>query len=170
MYIMKKRFLQIFLAATMAFSLFSATAGAATPAETTETPVNGVVVSETVEYLPDGNSVVITVVDETPVTPYGTVFTKTGSKYYNLRNKDGKILWTFTVKGTFSVGVSATCTATSHSINIVDTAWQNESASTSRSGNKAKGYAKFIRKVLFVTVETREANVTLTCDNNGNLS
>ena len=169
---MKKRFLQIFLAAAMAFSVFSATASAAAPAETTETPVNGVVVSETVEYFPDGSSVVITVVDETPITPYGTVFTKTGSKYYNARNKDGEILWTFTVKGTFSVntGVSATCTATSHTVNIVNTAWENETASTSRSGNKAMGYAKFIRKVLFVTVETREANVTLTCDNNGNLS
>ena len=101
-----------------------------------------------------------------------TTYTKTGSKYYILRNKNGAELWRFTVHGTFSVnsGVSSTCTGVSHSISITEDAWQNESASTSRSGNQAIGDATFIKKLLFITVETKGCHVVLTCDSNGNLS
>lgn len=168
---MKRSLFQTIFAIALTFCLFGTSVMAATP-NTTVQSENGTVVSETVEYFSDGSSCVTTVIDETPITPYATTFTKTGSKVYTLRNKNGDILWKFTVKGTFSVnsGVSATCTASSYSINIVDTAWENESASASRSGNKAIGKATFVRKVLFVTIESKSCTVTLTCDSNGNLS
>ena len=161
-----KRFSIILLTAMMVIGIIPKSVNAAT----IETPV-GTVVSETVEYLPDGSSIITTVIDETVPTRAAT-YTKTGSKVQSQVNSSGDIMWQFTVRGTFSVnpGVSATCTAVSHSVNIVNDAWENESASSWRSSNKACGTATCVRKVLFITVETREANVTLTCDSNGNLS
>ena len=169
---MKRSLFQTIFAIALTFCLFGTSVMAAAPKSTVVNSNDGIIVSETVEYLPDGSSYVTTVIDETPITPYATTFTKTGSKVYSARNSDGVIMWQFTVKGTFSVnsGVSATCTASSHSINIVEDAWQNKSASTSRSGNKAIGKATFIKKLLFVTVDTKDIQVTLTCDSNGNLS
>lgn len=169
---MKRRLFQAILALAMTLGIISTNVCASTLAKTTVASTNGVVVNETIEYLPDGSSVVITVIDETSIMPLATTFTKTGSKVYSARNPDGVIMWQFTVHGTFSVnsGVSATCTAASHSINIVEDAWQNQSASTSRSGNKAIGNATFIKKLLFITVDTKDIQVTLTCDSNGNLS
>ncbi len=169
---MKRHLFQTIFAIALTFCVFGTSTMAATPNTTTVKSGDGIIVSETVEYFSDGSSCVTTVIDETPITPYATTFSKTGSKVYTLRNKDGDILWQFTVHGTFSVnsGVSATCTAASYSINIVDTAWENDSASASRSSNKAIGNATFVRKVLFVTIETKSCTVTLTCDSNGNLS
>ena len=169
---MKRRLFQTILALAMTLGMIGTNVFASTLAETADTSADGVIVNETIEYLPDGSSIVITVIDETSIMPLATTFTKTGSKVYSARNPDGVIMWQFTVHGTFSVnsGVSATCTAASHSINIVEDAWQNQSASTSRSGNKAIGNATFIKKLLFITVDTKDIQVTLTCDSNGNLS
>lgn len=138
----------------------------------TDNAINGNVISESTEYFLDGSSATIIVTEETDLLTRAATYTKTGSKYYILRNKDGNELWRFTVHGTFSVnpGVSSTCTAVSHSISITEDAWQNDTASSYRSGNQAIGDATFIRKLLFITVETRSCHVVLNCDANGNLS
>ncbi|GEM_PF-479507 len=169
---MKRRLFQTILSFTLIFCVVGANVSAATLAENTNASQNGTVIKETIEYLSNGDYIVTTIVDETPITPYATTFTKTGSKTHTRRNADGDILFQFTIHGTFSVnsGVSATCTAASYSINIVEDAWQNETASASRSANKAIGDAKFIRKLLFVTVDSATIQVILTCDSNGNLS
>lgn len=133
----------------------------------------GNIVSQSTETLSDGYCVEIIVTDNSPtITTRATTTTKTGSKYYIMRNKDGKELWRFTVHGTFSVtsGVKAVCTKATYSIKITDTAWEKESASVKNSGSQAIGDATFIRKLLFVTVETKSCHVVLNCDKNGNLS
>ncbi len=81
-------------------------------------------------------------------------------------------LFSFTVHGTFSVnsGVSASCTKSSYSYSITNKAWELKSASATRSGNKAIANAEFIKKLVFVTVDTFDANIVLACDSNGNLS
>lgn len=135
--------------------------------------LEGNIVSQSMEMLTDGNYAEIIVTDNSPaITTHATTTTKTGSKAYVLRNKDGKELWRFTVHGTFSVtsGVKATCTNVTYSIKITDTAWEKESASVSKSGSQALGDATFIRKLLFITVETKSCHVVLNCDKNGNLS
>lgn len=68
------------------------------------------------------------------------------------------------------IKISQVDNSVSHSYKISDSAWQYDSGSSHKYGNRAIGNGKFIRKILFVTVETRECEVTLTCDNNGNLS
>lgn len=142
-------------------------------AEETNSAIQGKIISQTVERLEDGTTITTTLYDTTDaITTRASSYTKSGTKTRTMTNDKGEELWKFTLNGTFSVnsGVSATCTSASHSFKITNTAWQNETATSSKSGNKATGYGKFIRKILFITVETREANLTITCDKNGNLS
>ncbi len=166
-----KKIIAFLISTVMIVTMFSSTIFTVN-AEENNPLADGIIVSETTEYLSDGTSITTIVMDTTNITTYGTTYTKTGSAAKIARNDKGQELWRITVNGTFSVnaGVSATCTKVSHSYTITDTAWQNESISSSKSANIASATGKFIRKVLFVTVETREATATLTCDKNGNLS
>lgn len=166
---MKRRVSLLLAVSLLLCSLISFTAAADAR---TEEEIRGTVLSETVEYFADGSSVTIIVAEETSITPYGSVYTKTGSKYYIMRNSNGQELWRFTVHGTFSVneGVSATCTKASYTISITEKGWENESASAYASGNQAIGDATFIKKVLFIKTDTRSCHVVLSCDKNGVLS
>ena len=131
------------------------------------------VVSENIEYFPDGTSMTITILEEkNPLTTRATSYSKTGSKNYTLKNSSGGVLWTFTLKGTFTVntGSSATCTSTSYSTSNLASGWELDSASTYASSNKAIGDATFKHKTLFITTDTKSCHVVLTCDANGNLS
>ena len=131
------------------------------------------IISETVEYYPDGSSAVITVAERIyEIGERATSYTKTGSKTYTARNSSGDVLWKFTVHGTFSVnsGVSATCTSTSYSTSNIASGWSLKSGSSYASSNKAIGDGTFEHKVLFIVTETKSCHVVLTCDANGNLS
>lgn len=130
------------------------------------------IVSETTEYFEDGSYITVIVTEASGSKTRATTYTQLGSKAYIGYNKDKEEMWRFTIHGTFSVneGVSATCTAVYYTINITNDAWENKSASVSRSDNQAIGDATFIRKLLGITVETRDCHVVLTCDEYGNLS
>lgn len=106
------------------------------------------------------------------VSPFSNTYEKSGKKTYTAKNADKETLFSFTIHGTFSVnsGVSASCTKSSYSHSITNNAWELKTATAKRSGNKAIGDGEFVKKLLFVTVETFNANVVLTCDSNGNLS
>lgn len=133
---------------------------------------NEQIISETVEMLEDGYYVKTIVAEGNPTKATRATTTKSGSKAFVLYNNSDVELARFTVKGTFSVnnGVSATCTASSYTTSISNNAWSVKSASATKSGNQAIGDVVFIKKVLFITTNTREAHVVLTCDKNGNLS
>ena len=129
------------------------------------------IISETTNYFEDGSFITI-LVSEGPITLSRTaMYSKSGSKHFVFYDKDKVELWRFTVHGTFTVNpnISATCIEDSYDI-ISDSAWQNESVSTYHSGNQAIGDAVFIEKYLFITIDTVNCNVVLSCDNNGNLS
>lgn len=106
------------------------------------------------------------------VVPLANTFEKSGSKTYTAKNADKKTLFTFTVHGTFSVnkGVSASCKKATCSYSIADSAWEKKSMSAACSGNKAIGNGEFIKKLLFITVDSLSPRVVLNCNNNGNLS
>lgn len=130
------------------------------------------IISETTEYFEDGSSVTIIVSEESTALTRASAYSKSGSKHYVFFDQDKVELWRFTVHGTFTVnpGISATCTEDSYSIDISDNAWKNESASIYHSGNQAIGDAVFIEKLLFITIDTINCNVVLSCDSDGNLS
>ena len=131
------------------------------------------VIRRTVEYFSDGTVMETVITEEASVnTARATQYTKSGTKSNTLKNADGDVLWSFTLRGQFDVveGVSSVCTLAKHSYNIYDNSWSLDSASTSKSANKAIGNATFKKKVLFVTTDTKSFTLTLTCDKYGNLS
>lgn len=67
-------------------------------------------------------------------------------------------------------GKNTVCIDSSYAINITSSSWENSSASSYCSGNQAIGDATFKEKVLFVTMDTRDCHVILSCDKSGNLS
>lgn len=132
---------------------------------------DSILICRTIEYFEDGSSIEISVYEE-PATMRASDYMKSGSKVYRARNIYGDIMYTFTVKGVFSVdeGVAATCTSASYSTSIIESAWTCSSASATNSGNRAiaNGTFKLIRSG--ITEETDNVQVVLTCDDLGNLS
>ena len=130
------------------------------------------VVSETVEYFDDGSYIVTTVTEETAAGIARAGYTKTGSKTVTGYANDNTVAWSFTVTGTFVVneGVVSACNTARYSHTIVNSAWSLQSGNAAKTGNQAVGSATFIRKLLGVTVETRNISCTVTCDKYGVIS
>ena len=164
-----KRFLSIAMILALMCSIFCFSVNAEPQISHATYPADEQLISQTMEQQADGSYILITVSQKVVST---RSYRTSGTKTYSGINKDGVVMWQFMVHGsfTFSPGVNSTCTSVSHSYKISDSAWQYDSGSSHKYGNRAIGNGKFIRKILFVTVETRECEVTLTCDNNGNLS
>lgn len=129
-----------------------------------------ILVSETVEYLEDGSSIITSVYEEL-VQTRSNLYDKAGSKVYRYRNADGVVLWTLTVSGEFRVieGASVTCTSASCSTAIYNDAWSCTRKSASPSGNQAVANGVFEMRVLGIVISTENVNVTLSCDPYGNL-
>lgn len=115
----------------------------------------------------DGSYITIEIISmDTRVTN-----TKTGSKIYRLRNDDGEELWNATLQGTFSyTGSSATCTASSVSVSIINDNWYTVSKSASKSGASATGTVTMGKKWLGITVNKEAVNMSLTRSASGTLS
>ncbi len=164
-----KKFLSLFSCTVLV--LFSAISAGAESQNANQS--NSVIVSESIEYYPDGSSAIITVSESVDlVSSYAAAYAKSGTKTYRMRNKDGEILWKFIVSGTFTVnpGVSATCTKTSYSKSDLASGWDLKSGSSYASGNQAIGDGTFQHKTLFIVTDTKSCHVVLSCDKNGNLS
>jgi len=94
---------------------------------------------------------------------------KTATKSYSCLS-NGKVLWSFTLKATFTYnGSSAQCTVATCYYNINDKAW-SLSTSTSRSGSKAFGSVTAKEKYLGVTISTISKTLTLNCSASGSIS
>ena len=163
-----KKLLSVVCALVMAFSLALLPCLAEANAEEKNIST---LISEGIKYFPDGSSIVTQVFEAEVITSKGTV-TKNGFKTAAYRDSNNNILCSFTIHGTFSVntGVSATCTAASYSYTAPGSGWSLKTASATKSGSSAVGTSTFVKKVLLVTVDTRNLNCTLTCSKNGVLS
>lgn len=97
--------------------------------------------------------------------------TTSGTKEATYYGSGGSAEWKATLTGTFTyTGSSATCTASSISVAIYDSAWYVSSKSASKSGNTAYGTVSMGKKLLGVTVSNVSKDLSLKCDANGNLS
>lgn len=124
-------------------------------------------ISESITKLEDG-SYYITVIEET-TSPRST--TKSGTKTSRYYSSSDELLWSVTVKGTFSyTGSSAKCTASSVSTTCPNDNWKITSKSSSKSGAKASATATAKRYASSVPVQTVTKTVTLTCSPTGILS
>ena len=125
-------------------------------------------------YFDDGSYITVSpivVVEESRQTR-ATAATKTGTRTVTFTDSSGNTDWKYTLTATFSYVscTSSTCTSASYTKNIYDTSWEFSTGSATKSGNVATGKGTFKDKVLFVTTQTQNINVTITCDTYGNLT
>lgn len=123
-----------------------------------------------VQYFEDGSYLVIETQEE-GISLFASG-TKSKSKIgYYYDGDDNELRWSVTLSATFSyTGSSATCTSASTSYKIYDSAWKVKEATASRSGRTATG--DFLVKKYWLGIITKTVPLTLTisCDNNGNIS
>lgn len=165
------KFVRILLCLMLITSVF---AGAATPAVDASSG-NDIsferVISEQVIQLDDGKEVVVTIYS-TPVSTYAMSYSRVGTKKFSMRDEAGSIMYEFSLQGVFQVnkGVSVVCISASHDYETYHSGWRYVSGSSHTNANKAFGHATFEGMVDSVTLLTREIDLVLTCDENGNLS
>lgn len=128
-------------------------------------------------YLDNGNYITITLItqDVSPLSLASTnsnTFTKTGNKVVSCHDKKGNLEWEYTLFAEFSVieGISATCTSATYTQTIYANDWSFSNGNATKSGNTAYGIGTFKRKVLFITVDTANIDISISCDVYGNLS
>ena len=122
---------------------------------------------QTVIPFENGSSLIITV----PKVLFSQRGTITGQKTYHYRDADGVVQWTATLTGSFTYnGSTAACTAASCVTSVQHGNWSETYNHAYPSNNTAQADITMVRKVLFFTVQTETAHLTLTCDANGNLS
>lgn len=125
-------------------------------------------VHETVVVCYDDGSYMTEAISEQGTRASGS---KTGTKTRNYYNSNNELMWKVVLTGKFTyTGSSATCTSSSISATVYNSEWYTVSKSSSKTSNKAKGTAVMGQKILGVTVDKVQADLTLTCDANGNLS
>lgn len=129
--------------------------------------VQGAQTHTTVEFFEDG-SYNVTTIEESA----GRMMTKVGSKKTSHYSSNHELEWVITVTGEFLYdGTTSTCTYASGVVTIVYTAgWYFISDHSSWSGNTANYYVTFGQKALGVTIDRPTCSVSLSCDENGNLS
>lgn len=97
--------------------------------------------------------------------------TKTASKTYTYTGSNGNEQWRAVMRGTFTYnGTTASCTAASCDVTILDTAWYVVSKTASPSGNAAVGALTMGRKLLGITISKESVDMRISCDPSGNLS
>lgn len=128
---------------------------------------NDEIVTDTyVEYFDDG-SYIVTEIAENSITTFAakTVSKSKSSTYYD---SDNTKQWAVTLNATFSyTGSSATCTKSTTSYTIYNSAWKVTSAVGSKSGNKATGTFTVKKYALGIPIKTVNKTLTITCSNTG---
>lgn len=125
-----------------------------------------------IEYLENGDYIetIITDFRESGLVSTASTSSKTGAKTKNYKNSAGTVLWSVTVKGTFSYnGSTSTCTSCSHSTTSPGTYWSIKSSSHSKSGNTATAKATATHTTSAGSKDY-SMSVTLKCSATGVLS
>ncbi len=132
--------------------------------------------SSTTVRFEDG-SYMVTVIRQSSITKStistkSTTYTKLGEKIVNLYDSKDNLQWTYTLTGTFKVneGVSAICTNSTYSSVIYENAWSLTAHENSYSNNIAYGTAVYKKKVLFITTNTYDIDVSIGCNIYGNIA
>lgn len=121
-----------------------------------------------IEYLENGCYIITTIKEENTLR---STKTKTGTKTKNFYNDNNQVMWSVSVRGTFTyTGSSSKCTSSTVSTTCPGSTWKILSRNASKNGNKATATAtagQYIGGQLSYKVST---SVTLTCSASGKLS
>ena len=123
------------------------------------------------EIIPQANGGVLEItLTQDPVSTRAAQ-TKSGTKTVSKKNASGQVMWSASLKGTFTYdGKKATCTSSSITVNIRATSWKLSSKSAGKTGNKATG--KVVMKQYYQghATHTETQSITLSCSPSGALS
>lgn len=96
--------------------------------------------------------------------------TITKTKYCNYFDKEGKLLWSASLKATFTYNHrKAVCVSGDISYEITDPDWKMLSFGSKEEGNTASGYFSIRQYKLGVPLKLIEKTLTLKCDRDGNV-
>ena len=124
-------------------------------------------IKENVTYLENGSYIIDTIVEFKGRTS-GSV---NGSRTKSYYDANGNLDWKAVLNGSFTyTGSSATCTSSSVSVTVYDSAWYTIFKTASKSGNTASASVTMGCKELGITVDRVTIPISLTCDKDGNLS
>lgn len=124
--------------------------------------------SDYIEYLDDGSYLVVSI-ESGGISRITN--TKTAKKTITHKDSDGEILWSATLKGSFSYdGSSATCTSSNITYSIADETWKLISANATKSENKALADIVVRKYALGIPFKTIEKTITIACSANGTIS
>lgn len=137
-------------------------------------PASAVSINEevvSVEYLENGDYIETVITCEAPTgSAEVNAATKTASKTKSYKNSSGAVMWSVTVKGTFTYdGTSSRCTSCSHSTTAPGTGWSIKSASHSKAGNTATANATATHKDGLASTD-HSMSVKITCSIGGTIS
>lgn len=159
---MKKRILAVFMILSMLSTSLIAVNAQAIEDDAAE-----------VIYFDDGSYLQISAVRtvETQSNTRATL-TTVGEKDMTFVNGDGEVEWTYTLTGyfTYTPGLTSACVDAAYTSDIYDSAWSFSNGSAVTSGNTAYGYGSYVKKILFVTIDQYDINISISCDTYGNLS
>lgn len=130
-------------------------------------------VTSEIIYLENGDYIEISPIRITEnKTRSTTALTASGERDVTYYDSNDEIEWQYVLTATFTYepGVSATCTRATYSNTINDNNWTFSNGAATKSGNMAYGVGTYVKKILFITVETYDINIDIMCDTYGNLS
>ena len=104
--------------------------------------------------------------------PRAATSTRSGQKTTYYKSASGTVLWSVTVRASFSYvyGKSSTCTSVTGSSASSSVAWKVSSASSKKNGNTATASATGYHYTNGALVESLSRSVSLSCDIYGSLS
>lgn len=96
--------------------------------------------------------------------------TATKTKYCNYFDSNGKLLWSVSLKATFTYNYrKALCVSSETTYEIRDTDWKMLSYTGEEEGNTASGHFSIRQYKLGVPLKQIEKTLTLRCDRDGNV-
>ena len=102
----------------------------------------------------------------------GAVFEIDAELFSAHYDSDNNLEWKYTLYATFEYeyGVSSVCTNAYYVQNIYKGNWTFSNGAAYTSANSATGTGRYVEKYLFITVNTIEVSLTMTCDVFGNVT
>ena len=135
------------------------------------------------EQIPEGGARVITfdsgdylIISEptvrTATCRKGAVTEINADRFTAYYDSDDNLEWKYTLYATFEYeyGVSSVCTNAYYVQNIYKGNWTFSNGAAYTSANRATGTGRYVEKYLFITVNTIEVSLTMTCDVFGNVT
>ena len=146
-----------------------------TPASALSNPLDKCYEDAEILFFDDGSYLITTLSDNSKNNAYSVAaitIPKIGTKTADYYSNSGELLWRYTLVGEFNVvnGVSAVCTNATSNQTINSSSWGFYDEDTYVQNNVAKGKGVFKKKVLLVTLETIDIDLTISCDEYGNFS